>query len=193
MLLILGIKFVYACIVGLSVDFVLKLLKKRKNNKNADLLANEKNVIEIDEIHGCCKHELEHKKNDKLKELVIHPLVHSLKIFMFILIINIVFGCIVEWVGEEAISSVMMSTGFFEPFIVAFVGLIPNCAASVIITELFIAKGISLGACIAGLSVNSGLALIMLFKFNKNLKQNVAIIFSLYLLSCILGIIVNLF
>jgi len=192
LLLILSIKFVYACLIGFLVDFILKLIRQKGSNIEPIHNSNQE-IVEIDEIHGCCKHELEHNKNGRMKELVIHPLVHSLKIFLFIFVINIIFGCIVEWIGEEAISNAMMSTGFFEPFIVSLVGLIPNCAASVIITELFIAKGISLGACIAGLSINSGLALIMLFKFNKNTKENLAIIFSLYMLSCILGLVVNIF
>ena len=227
--IIIGIKFVYAVVVGVSIDSVSKAIKKSKakkiiSNKNLkdDSINNSQLIIDASyeqkehehhdhkehssseektshthnheevEVHGCCKHNLE-KSNNKLKDLFVHPLLLSLKIFAFILIINIAFGALVEFVGEGAISNFMASTGFFEPFLVSIVGLIPNCAASVIITELFLVGGISIGSCISGLCINSGLALIMLFKMNKNIKQNLAILFSLYALSCVIGVIVNLF
>lgn len=234
--IILGIKFVYAVIVGLSLDAIFSRKnnkkktvliktpddkielgikktsvvneenKKDKNQLNADLhehiheedLSHQahredaKSSHEHIEIHGCCKHNLD-QKHSKIKELFVHPLIHSLKIFAWILLINIIFGCFVEFVGEGTIANFMASTGFFEPFIVSLVGIIPNCAASVIITEMFLVGGISIGSCIAGLCVNSGIALIMLFKLNKNLKENIAILFSLYGLSCLIGVIINLF
>lgn len=149
-------------------------------------------ILSVEHIQGCCHHDIENEHKG-IKEIFLHPLLHSLKIFLFILLINIIFGTIVEFVGENAIKDFMTSTGFFEPFIVSLVGLIPNCASSVIITELFMAGSISLGSTLAGLSVNSGLALVLLFKTNKNTKQNVLILISLYSLSVLLGVIVNLF
>lgn len=215
--IILGVKFVYAVVVGISIDAVSKLINKKKAKKvitSSNLkVESETNISEVDannkdgsedqhaheyqheehvEVHGCCKHNLE-KGNKKLKDVFIHPLMHSLKIFVFIFAINILFGALIEFVGENAISNFMMSTGFFEPFVVALVGLIPNCAASVIVTELYLVGGISIGSCISGLCINSGIALIMLFKMNKNLKQNLAISASLYVLSCAIGVLVNLF
>lgn len=156
-----------------------------KNGEQVVLLNNEN-------IQGCCKHKLEHESN-KFKEIFIHPLKHSLIIFAYIFVINFVFGLLVQFVGEGEISSFLSSTGFLEPFIATLVGLIPNCAASVIITELFIMGGISIGSCIAGLCVNSGLALVMLFKMNKNVKENILILVSLYAISSVLGVIINLF
>ena len=100
---------------------------------------------------------------------------------------------LVYWVGEDAIINFMMSTGIFQPFFVGLVGLIPNCASSVIITELFLMGGLSLGSCIAGLCVNSGISILVLFRLNKNMKQNFAILGALYFLSTILGMVVNLF
>lgn len=199
--IIIGVKFVYAILVGLTLDFIVNKIKNKKNavavgavpaSSNETTSETEQNV-EIDEIHGCCKHELEPEKSSKLSHVFIHPLIHSLKIFLFIFVINIIFGLIIEFVGEDVISNFMLSTGVFEPLIVSLVGLIPNCAASVIITELFLAGSISIGSCIAGLCINSGLAIIMLFKFNKNIKQNLGIVGLLYVLSCVLGLIINLF
>jgi len=182
LLIILAIKLVYAILVGLSIDFIFR--KKLSNKKNVPLV-NE-------EIEGCCKHKLEHEHN-KFKEIIFHPFIHSLKIFAFILVINIIFGLIISYVGEDSISNFMLSTGFFEPFIVSLVGLIPNCAASVIVTEMFLNGSIAIGSCIAGLCVNSGIAIIVLFRLNKNVKENLMILLSLYLLSCLIGVVINFF
>ena len=222
LLLIIGIKFVYAIVVGLLIDAIFRKKQENKaismvnhttNSENL-LVSNEKEtkVVEMsttqeekentnakkdehsDEvIEGCCHHDLKHSHESKISHIFLHPLLHSLKIFAFILIINIIFGLLIEFVGQNVIADFMMATGFFQPFIVALVGLIPNCAASVIITELFLVGGISLGSCIAGLCVNSGIALVLLFKLNKNVKENVLILISLYALGVLLGVIVNLF
>ena len=192
LIIILVVKFIYAVIIG----FVIDIFFLRKNNKTEILIMQEKKLNEEDEqiheVEGCCKHKLEHKHN-KIKELFVHPLIHSLKIFGFILIINFVFGLIIEFLGENIIASFMMTLGFFEPFVVTLVGLVPNCAASFIITETFLNGTISLGSCIAGLCVNSGIAMVTLFKLNKKLKENILILLSLFLLSCALGVIINLF
>ena len=204
--IILGIKFVYAVIIGLLIDvFVSHKNKKKilieqenvsakKKNKKLEEEPLKEDVVLLDDerVEGCCKHKLE-KSHSKLKELFVHPLIHSLKIFFFIVLFGTIFGCFVEFVGEDSISSFMLSTGFFEPFIVSLVGLIPNCASSVLITQIFMMGGISIGSCIAGLCINSGVALVMLFKMNKNIKQNLLILFSLYGLSCFIGVIINLF
>lgn len=181
--LILGIKFFYAVLVGLLIDLIFR--KKRLESTN--------NLTIDCHVHGCCDHDLEEEKESKVKSFLIHPLIHSLKIFAFVLVINIIFGLLIHFVGENSIASFMMSTGFFQPFLVAIVGMIPNCAASVIITELFLAGGITLGSCVAGLCANSGIALIMLFRLNKNPKENIFITLSLYALSVLVGVVINLF
>jgi len=180
-------------------SFVNKQIGFGEEDEASEEISNSQNEeeqkIEVnsDHVAGCCKHKLEHKNNSKLKELFVHPLVHSLKIFAFIVIINFIFGLILEFVGEDVIASFMVSLGFFEPFVVSIIGLIPNCAASVLVTEAFLMGTISLGSCIAGLCVNSGIAIVTLFKMNKNLKENILILVSLYGLSCALGLVINLF
>ena len=200
LVIIIGVKFLYAVIVGLAIDLIVRKVKVNNLQQNLDNNSKEPKELQKEnkelecEVHGCCHHELEHneKGGGKLSHLFVHPLIHSLKIFLFIFLINIIFGLIIEFVGEDVVTNFMLSTGFFEPFIVSIVGLIPNCAASVLITELFLSGSIKIGSCIAGLSVNSGLALIMLFKFNKNIKQNLGIVGLLYALSCLLGVVINI-
>ncbi len=185
MILILAIKFFYAILVGIVIDAIFRRKISPIFQKNG---ANEHH----EHIYGCCQHELENDKKT-VKDIFIHPIIHSLKIFSFILIINIIFGFLIYFVGEESVKEFMLSFGFFQPFLVGIVGMIPNCSASVLITELFISGNITLGSCIAGLSVNAGIALVILFKLNKKLKENILIVTSLYTLGVLLGVIVNLF
>ncbi len=211
MFLILGIKFVYAVVVGLVVDVIVRSLNKNKTQTlGEESLVAEKNTSKHDEnlcenghnhdekelsmheIHGCCHHELE-KDHSKWKEILVHPLLHSLKIFAFVLVMNIIIGLIIMFVGDGAIQNFMTATGIFQPILVALVGMIPNCAASIAITDLFMNGIISLGSCVAGLCVNCGIATVVLFKLNKNVKQNLLIVGLLFALGSLLGFVINLF
>ena len=183
--LIVAIKVVFAIHVGIVADLIFRKYKP--------VVQEEANFSHVE---GCCGHEVEEENKEKKsgwKHWLLHPIIHSLKVFLYILIVNVIFGLLVYWVGEESITNFMGMSGIFQPFITGLVGLIPNCASSVIITELFLMNGITLGACITGLCVNSGIALLVLFRLNKNIKQNFAILGTLYGLSCALGIVVSLF
>lgn len=214
MFLILGIKFVYAVVVGLVVDVIVRSLNRNKtqvlveeslvaeknapkHNKNDENLCenghnHDEKELSVHEIHGCCHHELE-KDHSKWKEILVHPLLHSLKIFAFVLVMNIIIGLIIMFVGDGAIQNFMTATGVFQPILVALVGMIPNCAASIAITDLFMNGIISLGSCVAGLCVNCGIATVVLFKLNKNVKQNLLIVGLLFALGSLLGFVINLF
>ena len=177
---LLAIKFVFALIVGYGVDLLLKSKEKKLEKE------------ETEEHHtGCCHHEIEN--NNKWVDLVWHPVLHSLKIFAYILVFNIVFGVIVMLVTEDALISFLQSSSLFAPFVAGLIGLIPNCASSVILTELFIMNGIGFGALVSGLCVNAGLGMVFLFKNNKNIKENLFVLCLLYVLSVMLGYIVGLF
>ena len=94
---------------------------------------------------------------------------------------------IIFFVGENNVISFMQTFTWLQPLVVGVVGLIPNCASSVLITQLFLLEGISFGAAVAGLSVNAGIAIAVLFKQNKNIKHNLLIVGGLLLLSIALG------
>ena len=142
---------------------------------------------------GCCGHNIEDdSKKAKAKRFLLHPLIHTLKIFAFILIINIVFEGLVELVGEDAIKDFLLSSKAFAPLLSAIVGLIPNCASSVLITELYTIGGIGFGAYIAGLIVNAGIGFVILFKQNKNIKQNFAILGAMLAIGISIGYIIQL-
>lgn len=147
-----------------------------------------------DEEHhiGCCGHDIEDSKGSLWKIFLLHPLIHTIKIFAFILIVNLAFGGLVALVTEERLTAFLAGAGAFAPLIAALIGLIPNCASSVVITNLYLLNAISFGACMAGLIVNAGIAFVVLFKQNKNLKENFAILGTMLAVGVIIGYIIQL-
>ena len=97
-----------------------------------------------------------------------------------------------ELVGEDKLSELFMKKTIFAPFIAALIGLIPNCGASIALTEFYLNGIISLGTAIGGLCTGAGIGLIILFKQNKNIKENLMILCILYLIGSIMGILLNL-
>jgi len=150
----------------------------------------EEETEEAIDIHkGCCGHHIDDAKESNVKKYLLHPLLHTLKILAYILLVNIVMGILVYYVGEERIAAFMAKSGGLQPLLVTLVGLIPNCASSVIITQLFLADTISFGSCLGGLIVNAGLGIAYLFKANKNVKQNLAITAGLFVFALSVAIV----
>ncbi len=131
---------------------------------------------------GCCHHNMASKKFEWL-----HPLIHCLKIFAYILVVNLVLGITIYFIGEENFLNFLQSSYVFQPLLAILIGIIPNCAASVLITELYLAGGLSFGSILAGLCVNSGIAIVLLLKQNKNWKENLFIILMLIVPSLCVG------
>lgn len=142
----------------------------------------EHHVADEHEHIGCCHHDLESTKFDWK-----HPLLHCLKILLFILAINIIFDSIIEWIGKDQLTEFLSQSSALQPILAVLIGLIPNCASSVVITELYLLGGISFGAVLAGLAVNAGLGLMVLFKQNKNIKEITFILSMLIIPSLIAG------
>lgn len=123
----------------------------------------------------------------------VSPLLHSLKIAAYILVVNIVFGVIVYFIGEDTLSAFLQRALWFQPLIAAAVGLIPNCASSVVITETYLCGGITFGSCVAGLCTNAGLGLVILIKNTAKWKRNLAVTALMYIIGVAVGMIINLF
>lgn len=141
---------------------------------------------EIEHMHACCHHDLKDNQFDWK-----HPLVHCLKITLYIFIINLFFGGLIELVGEDKLTNFLSSSSVFQPILALLIGLIPNCASSVVITELYLMGGLSFGAIVTGLSVNAGLGLLVLFKENKNKKENLFIVLMLIISSLVFGYLLH--
>lgn len=214
---LLLVKFVIAILVGYLVDLIFRKFNKKhlslsQVNNVSNLDPNIEQTLnnnpesehenhnhnqheeESEEHHkGCCGHELDNpSKKDKLKAFLLHPLIHALKIFGFILLVNFIFNLLFEFIGEDSIRTFLQNSKEFAPLASSFIGLIPNCASSVIITELYIGNFISFGACVGGLIVNAGIAFVVLFKQNKNVKQNFAILGGMLLIGITVGYIIQL-
>ncbi|MDE6210966.1 MAG: arsenic efflux protein [Clostridia bacterium] len=206
-------KFVLALIVGYAVDLTVRLARKKQSSIQADTVESTEEHIHEDHDHideeehshdhshednhedeevdihkGCCGHHIDDKKESNVKKYLVHPLLHTLKILAYIFIINIVMGIIVYYVGEERLAEFMSKSGVLQPILVTLVGLIPNCASSVIITELFLGGAISFGSCLGGLIVNAGLGIAFLFKANKHIKENFAIVCGLFVFAVVVAI-----
>ncbi|MBE5755658.1 MAG: hypothetical protein E7341_03160 [Clostridiales bacterium] len=198
LLLLLAVKIVMAIIIGYLAMLLYSKVFKFEKIENKSLENNKENHSEKkqpdehedeheEHLHACCHHDLQDEKFDWK-----HPLIHCLKITLYIFIFNVVFGMIVELVGEDNLISFLGTNHFLQPLLAVIIGLIPNCVSSVIITELYLAGGLTFGSIVAGLSVNAGIGLIVLFKENKNKKENLFIVLSLTIPSLVFGYILHL-
>lgn len=141
---------------------------------------------------GCCGHKIGEEKKFNAKEFFVHPLLHSLKLFIYIFLFNLILGTIIYFIGEEAIITFMDKGKYLQPLVTSLIGLIPNCASSVFITQLFTMGGLTFGSCIAGLCCNAGIGMAVLIKQNKNKLHTFYIILALYLFSVTSGMLITL-
>jgi hypothetical protein len=187
--LIILIKFVVGFITGYLVDF---FLTRNKHEVHEHLEHCHKSFEE--EVHiGCCSHPIEGvSEESKIYKHLLHPLVHSLKIFLYVLTINFIFSLIIHYVGQENLEVFLQSNKYFAPIFASLIGVIPNCAASVVITNVYLLDYLSLGACISGLCMNAGLGLLFLFKRKHDLKDSFTILGIMFGVSILVGYIICL-
>lgn len=196
---ILLIKIVIGMASGIVIDFAIRLMQKgpktiykKTNNNEANALEsnNLKNQIDEEKIEHICEEEHCHCNENGIWK---SALSHTLNIFGFILLITFIINLAVYFVGEETIASLVLNKPAIGPIISSLIGLIPNCAASVIITNMYLNNVISLGSMISGLLTGAGVGLAVLFKTNKDkLKENLKIVLLIYIIGAISGIIIDL-
>lgn len=172
-LTILGIKLVIGIVAGFIIDFIARKLNKNKL---------EEKIVDI------CEHEHCHCENGIVKS----ALKHTINIFIYVFIFTLVLNGIIELIGEDIISNFVSQNVILGPIIAGIIGLVPNCASSVILTQLFVENVISMPILISGLCVNAGVGLLVLFKINKNLKENLKIVGLLYAIGVISGIVLEI-
>ena len=177
---ILAIKLVIGIVIGFLVDLIGQALTKRNQEKKEE-------VVE-EEIGHICEHEHCHCEEGILKSSI----KHTINIFIFIVIISFIINTIIYFIGEENLLNLILNMPIVGPIIAGLVGLIPNCAGSVILTQLYLEQVISFGSMIGGLLVGSGIGILVLFRVNKDLKDNLKILGLLYLIGVIYGIIIDL-
>lgn len=178
----LGIKIVYASLVGILIDLLLP------KDRHAVQEHMEHCQDETDVHVGCCGHPIEEtKEENRWHEHLLHPLVHSLKIFAYSYLISFLFGLLILGVGEENLTNFLTQNIYLSPLFAVIVGLIPNCASSVLISELYLSNMLPFGALLAGLSANAGLGPIYLFKDKKHIARAFLIMGLQVLFALILG------
>ena len=177
---ILATKLVIGIIAGIVIDFVGQAFKKKKKK--------QENEEAVEEIGHMCEHEHCHCEKEGILKSSIK---HTLNIFIFIIIISLVMNIAIYFIGKEKISNLILNMPVVGPLIAGIVGLIPNCASSVILTQLYLQNVISVGSMIGGLLVGSGLGILILFRVNENIKENMKITGMLYLIGVVSGIIID--
>lgn len=176
---ILGIKLLIGMIAGFIVDFVIVLINRKKKENNEKI---EETIGDFCDEENChCKENGIFKSAFK----------HTLNIIIYILGILFIINLAVHLIGEENIKNLFLNKPIIGPMISAAIGLIPNCAASVIITNMYLENVISVSSLIAGLLTSAGVGLAVLFKTNKGVKKNIGILMLLYFIGVISGIILE--
>ena len=172
---ILLFKVVGGILAGFIIDFVLRLIKRQR-------------VTSSEHIHDFCEQE-----NCECEENIwISALKHTAKVIILIFAVTFVINFIFEKWGADFFRGIITNIPVLGEMLMALIGLIPNCSASVLITELYVEGVVSAGQLIAGLMANAGVGLLVLFRLNKKLKENIMIVVLLYCCAVILGIITSL-
>ena len=124
---------------------------------------------------------------------VLRPaLLHTAKMFGFVFLITLVLNFLVEFLGHERLETLLLHDSVFQPFLTALFGLIPNCAASVLLTQLYLEGALQFGAVVAGLCTGAGAGLLVLFRENRNPKDNLKILGILYVAAVVPGVVLQI-
>lgn len=165
-------------VIGMAIGIIIDIFNKKNNNKN-----------KTEEIHKICEHE---HCNCEEEGVVKSSIKHTAQIFIYIFIITLIINAIIHFIGEDNIANFIINIPVIGTLIAGLIGVIPNCASSIILTELYLEGIITLGPMIAGLLVNSGVGILILFKVNKNKKENLTILGILYIVGITAGIVLDL-
>ena len=172
---ILAVKVFIAVLGGFAVDFALRILGK----------ATPKHIHDLCEQEQCgCEEESPIWKS---------ALLHTVKVFGFIFAVSVLLNLVLELGGEQALGQFVTSNSVLAVILAGIVGLVPNCAASVIITQLYVKGIITTGAMMSGLLVSAGVGVLVLFRTNRSVKQNVKIVALLYVIGIAAGFLIDLF
>ena len=158
---------------GMLIDFVLR----------------KKGVEEHEHIHEICEHD--HCHCEEGAGVFRSALTHTLQISIFILVVTFGLNLILHFVGEDALANLVLNRRILGPALAGLIGLIPNCAGSVAITQLYLEGAMSIGSAMAGLLTGSGVGLLILFRMNPDKKENLKILALLYGIGVLAGILIG--
>lgn len=183
-LAVMGIKLAVAIVAGYIIDL---FLRKRAESHECHHRHHHDDSCEDEELIGeehCCSH-------TDWKAIIKCTAKRTISVFAFLFAANFAIGYVIELIGEARLQEIMLTDSIFQPLLTALIGLIPNCAPSVILAELYIEGAISLGSVIAGLCTGAGVGLIVLFRVHRGVKSNLLITALLYVIGALSGVAVQ--
>lgn len=199
---IMGVKLMIGMVMGFVVDAAVRLARRDRERLRIHELC------ERDRCHcnGDCEtceqqpelaydfeHDEEHEHHHEGGSILRSALKHTLQVTVFIFVITLVLDGALELVGEDALGAFLGSNPVLSVLGSALVGLIPNCAASVVIAQLYVEGALGAGAMMAGLLVSAGVGLLVLFRTNRGLRQNLIVLAGLWATGVFWGLIISAF
>lgn len=166
--LLLVTKFVVAASIGLAIDKFLPNIVSSENEAQEY----------IEESCKCCNHNI-WKSSIK----------HTLFVFGFLFVFTFLFKGLIVLIGEDNLESFLLGGSIFQPVLASLVGLIPNCASSMIVTNLYLEGTLSFSSMLAGLISNAGIGIIVVFRNNKKMKENIKILGILFIVAVAVGML----
>lgn len=197
---ILGAKIVIGMIMGFIVDAALRVARRDRDKLRIHELCEQDHCNCSGDCQACkenpelvyeAEHDDEHEHDHAHASILKSALKHTIQVTVFIFIITIVLNGVLEVVGEDVLAEFLGANTALSVFGTALVGLIPNCAASVVIAQLYVEGALGAGAMLAGLLVSAGVGLLVLFRTNRRIKQNLIILAVLYATGVAWGLIIN--
>ena len=199
---IMGVKLIIGMVMGFVVDAAIRLVRRDREKLRIHELC------ERDHCHcnGDCEtceqqpelaydfeHDEEHEHHHEGGSILRSALKHTVQVTVFIFVITLVLDGALELVGEDALAAFLGSNPALSVLGSALVGLIPNCAASVVIAQLYVEGALGAGAMMAGLLVSAGVGLLVLFRTNRRLRQNLIVLAGLWAMGVFWGLIISAF
>ena len=161
-------------LIGIVSGYLIDVIFRKKKE--------EKHIEDLCRSCGCSDH----------GGIVKPALRHTIRLTVYILVFTFALTLLLEWIGTEALTAVLGKDAWFQPLVTAFLGLIPNCASSILITELYLAGGLSFASAMAGLCAGAGVGMAVLFRANHPMKENFAILGLLYGASAATGLLLEI-
>lgn len=165
-------------VIGMFFGVIIDILLRKSEIDNKVHMGHSDN-----HMHDDCKEE---------QSFLISAIKHTINIFIFIFIFTFILNIFIGFIGEDNLSNIILNKPIIGSLIAGIVGLIPNCAGSVIITNLYLNGGLGFGAMMSGLLVSAGVGLLVLFKVNKDKQENIKILILLYIIGAICGIAIDI-
>ncbi len=194
LLIMIGLKIAFAIAFGYLVDITLNIFERKRMKKQLNQIS--EHDLEHTHDHCACLGHSDSKEHCHEENIFLDALHHSVSIALYIFVATLLINIIVECVGMDALTGWFGGNVYIQILLAGLIGLIPNCAASVFLVELYINGGIAFSAMFAGLSVGAGVGIIILFTKNvgkHKIWQNIAILSMLYVFGIASGMIVSLF